>query len=320
VGLVQVGQSLHTLDDTAARVRILLVAGLFIAINLAALIGYALAGRALAPVTQMAATAQQIAGAQDLAQRIALRGDRDELDVLASALNAMLRRLQTAFLSQQQFVADSSHELRTPLTIIRGNLDLLARATTAEERRQSLDAIQRETSRMAAIVDDLLLLAQLEAPPPARPRIVDLDAVLTDAYRTLLPLDTGRTLSLGTVDALQVMGDADQLKRLVLNLARNALTYTPPAGRVEISCTASGAGQAIITVSDTGPGIPPTDLPHIFERFYRVEKAHARESGGTGLGLAIVKAIAEAHGGTVQVRSQLGKGSVFAVTLPLARA
>ncbi len=341
VGLVQVAQSLHSLDSTVNQVRLLLAAGIALALILATLMGWLLADRALRPVAQIGQTAQRIVTAQDLSQRIAFRGVRDEIGLLADTFNAMLGRLDQAFRGQQQFVADSSHELRTPLTVILGNLDLLQRGSDPESQAESLDAIRREATRMRAIVNDLLLLAQLDTPRPVQHPLVDLDALVVDVYRTLQPMAADRTLALGTIAPVQVRGDADDLKRMVLNLAENALKYTPAEGRVVLSCTvqesrdgqpdAATAGDgprrrpgsprstwATVSVADTGPGIAPEHLPHLFERFYRVDRARSRQVGGTGLGLAIVKGIAEAHGGCATVVSQEGKGSTFTVWLPVA--
>jgi two-component system OmpR family sensor kinase len=327
VGLVQVGQSLHTLDDITQQVRLLLATGLILAVSLAGLMGWLVASSALRPVGAMATAARGILTAQNLSTRIPAGDPRDELGMVAGAFNAMLARLQESFQNQQQFVADSSHELRTPLTIIRGNADLLQRGEAVPDQAGSLEAIQRETERMAAIIDDLLLLAQLDAPPSAQRQLVDMDAILADVYHTLQPLAAAHVLCLGAVEPLQVLGDADQLRRMTLNLAENALKYTPPGSRVVLSCQTStatpqaGAGPrdyAALSVSDNGPGIPPEHLPHIFERFYRVDKARSREAGGTGLGLAIVKGIAEAHDGWVTVDSLPSAGTVFAVWLPLA--
>jgi two-component system OmpR family sensor kinase len=287
VGLVQVGQSLHTLDDTTQQVRLLLAVGLILAVALAGLMGWLAAGRALRPVGDMATAARGILTAQNLSQRIPPGDPRDELGMVAGAFNAMLARLQESFQNQQQFVADSSHELRTPLTIIRGNADLLQRTAGDPAQAESLDAIRRETERMAAIIDDLLLLAQLDAPPAAQRRLVDLDAVLADVYHTLQPVAAERVLSLGEVEPLQVLGDADPKR------------------------------YAALSVSDDGPGIPPEHLPHLFERFYRVDKARSRAAGGTGLGLALAGGIAEAHDGWVTVDSRTGEGTVFTVWLPL---
>jgi two-component system OmpR family sensor kinase len=327
LGLVQVGQSLHTLDDITQQVRLLLVTGLLLSAALAGGMGWLVAGSALRPVSAMATAARGILTAQDLSQRIPAGHPKDELGMVAGAFNAMLVRLQDSFRNQRQFIADSSHELRTPLTIIRGNADLLQRSPDDPARAESLQAIRRETERMAAIIDDLLLLAHLDAPPSAQRRAVDLDAILADVFQALKPVAAGHVLCLGEVEPLQVRGDADQLRRMMLNLAENALKYTPAGSQVTLSCrTSAGSpptsegphGYAALSVSDNGPGIPAEHLQRLFERFYRVDKTRSREAGGTGLGLAIVKGIAEAHDGFVSVETRTGAGTVFTVTLPLA--
>jgi signal transduction histidine kinase len=303
--------------------------------------GWLVADRALRPVAQIAQTAQRIVTAQDLSQRIAFRGVRDEIGLLADTFNAMLGRLERAFRGQQQFVADSSHELRTPLTVILGNLDLLQRGRDPASQAESMNAIRSEATRMRAIVNDLLLLAQLDTPRPVHYPLVDLDALVVEVFRTLKPTAADRSLTLGEIEPVQIRGDADDLKRMVLNLVENALKYTPADGRVVIQSRLQqprdgqpgtepvGDGPryppvdpastfATVSVTDTGPGIAPEHLPHLFERFYRVDKARSRQVGGTGLGLAIVRGIAEAHGGWATVETQVGKGSTFTVWLPIA--
>jgi two-component system OmpR family sensor kinase len=342
LGLVQVGQSLHTVDSTANEVRLLLAAGIILSLAIAILMGWLLADRALRPVAQIAQTAQRIVTAQDLSQRIAFRGVRDEIGLLADTFNAMLARLDKAFRSQQQFVADSSHELRTPLTIILGNLDLLKRGGDPANQSESMGVIRSEAVRMRAIVNDLLLLAQLDAPPPVQHPLVDLDSLVVEVCQTLRPLAVDRTLTLGEIEPAQIRGDADDLKRMILNLVENALKYSSAGARVVVQCTVqaknnrepgTAAGSdgsqfppgnpapayAAVSVTDSGPGIAPEHLPHLFDRFYRVDRARSRQVGGTGLGLAIVKGTAEAHGGWVTVDSQVGKGTTFTVWLPVSR-
>ena len=342
LGLVQVGQSMHTVDSTANAVRLLLAAGIIFSLAIVILMGWLLADRALRPVAQIARTAQRIVTAQDLSQRIAFRGVRDEIGLLADTFNAMLVRLEKAFRSQQQFVADSSHELRTPLTIILGNLDLLKHGGDPANQSESMSAIRSEATRMRAIVNDLLLLAQLDAPPPVQHALVDLDALVLEVCQTLRPLAVDLTLTLGEIDPVQIRGDADDLKRMILNLVENALKYSSAGARVVVQCTLQAKnnrepGTAVgsdgpqfppgnpapayttVSVTDSGPGIAPEHLPHLFDRFYRVDKARSRQVGGTGLGLAIVKGTAEAHGGWVTVDSQVGKGTTFTVWLPVSR-
>lgn len=343
VGLVQVGQSLHALDGTANQVRLLLAAGVILSLAIAAVMGWLLAHRALRPVAQIAQTAQRIVTAQDLSQRIAFRGVKDEIGLLADTFNAMLGRLDKAFRSQQQFVADSSHELRTPLTVILGNLDLLQHVGDPAGQAESMGAIRREATRMRAIVNDLLLLAQLDAPHPAHYPLVDLDGLVMEVYQTLRPLAVDRSLTLGEIAAVQIRGDADDLKRMILNLVENAIKYTPAGGRVVLQCTlqepkdgrgpVEGMGDAppfsgrprtspyaTVSVMDSGPGIAPEHLPHLFERFYQVDKARRGGEGrGSGLGLVISREIVQAHGGRLEALSVPGRGSRFTVTLPAGR-
>jgi signal transduction histidine kinase len=207
--------------------------------------------------------------------------------------------------------------LRSPLTAIRGNLDLLRRGALddAEARAETLAAIESESVRMQRLVQDLLLLAQADAGVPIEKRVVELDTVLLDVFRQAR-LNAGNVkVSLGNEDQVQVIGDADRLKQLFLNLMDNASKYTPSGGTVTLSFAREG-DWVRVAITDTGIGIPAQDLPRIFDRFYRVDKARAREKGDTGLGLAICKWIVDAHGGRIGVQSEVGKGSTFTVWLP----
>jgi len=228
----------------------------------------------------------------------------------------MLDRLESLFRAQQRFIADISHELRSPLTTIRGNVDLLRRMNCVD--KPSLDAIQSETERMTRMVSDLLLLAQADAGLPIRRERVELDTLILEVYRQVRPAVGDIELVIGEEDQATILGDPDRIKQLMLNLVDNAIKYTPKGGRVTLGLRRA-QGQAVLTVSDTGIGIPPEDLPHIFERFYRVDKARSRAAGGVGLGLSIVKWIVQAHGGRIDVHSEPGQGTTFTVWLPLAQ-
>jgi signal transduction histidine kinase len=231
----------------------------------------------------------------------------------------MLGRIEELFRAQQRFVADVSHELRSPLTAIRGNLDLLRRGAieNRDERDTALAAIESESARMQRLVQDLLLLAQADAGITIQKNLVELDTLLLDVYRQARLTAGGNKVSLGSEDQAQVLGDADRLKQLFINLVDNAIKYTPNGGEVKLSLERD-AQWVRVAIADAGVGIPAQDLPKIFDRFYRVDKARARDKGGTGLGLAICKWIAEAHGGRIEVQSQVGKGSTFTVWLPVA--
>jgi two-component system OmpR family sensor kinase len=299
---------------------LVLVGGGVAAVVLAAVVGWMSAHRALKPLDTITQTALQISRADDLSRRIPLEGvAHDEVGRLAQAFNDTLERLERLFNTQRRFLADVSHELRTPLTTIRGNVDLLRRMGGADA--VSLDAIQSETERMSRLVGDLLLLAQSDAGTlPLAREPVELDTLLLEVYREAQVLAGGVSLSIGEIDQARVLGDRDRLKQLMLNLVSNALKFTPEGGRVSMGLSLAAGGWARVVVSDTGVGIPPEELPHVFERFYRVDKARTRSEGGAGLGLAIAQRIAQVHGGRIEAASDgaTGLGSTFSVWLPLA--
>ncbi len=318
LGAVQVGQNLADLDASLAAIRstILLVSAA--ALALAGLGGAILARFALRPIKAITDIAHQITATQDLGRRIPIAVPNDELGRLSSTINDMLARLETSFEAQQRLVADVSHDLRTPLTTIRGNLDLLKRGVVDDGamRADALRAIGDETERMSQLVSDLLLLAQADAGMTLQRQPVEMDTLLLEVYRQAQVMALPHTVAvkLGGEDQALVAGDVDRLRQLLLNLLDNALTYTPPGGRVILNLHRSD-GWVRIQVTDSGIGIAPEDLPHIFERFYRADRSRARR-GGSGLGLSIALWIAQAHGGRIDVSSELGRGSTFTVWLP----
>ncbi|MBM3128733.1 MAG: HAMP domain-containing protein [Chloroflexi bacterium] len=317
---IVVAESLQGANDTLRRLAFLLIAGIAAGLLFAFGIGAVLAYHALAPIDRITQTAHTIARANDLTRRIEAKATRDEVGRLAATFNAMLGRIEELFRAQQRFVADVSHELRSPLTAIRGNLDLLRRGALddPEARQETLAAIEAESARMQRLVQDLLLLAQADAGVPIEKRVVELDTLLLDVFRQAR-LNAGNVkVSLGSEDQVQVIGDADRLKQLFLNLMDNAIKYTPSGGAVTLSFAREN-DWVRVAVADTGVGIPAQDLPKIFDRFYRVDKARSREKGGTGLGLAICKWIVDAHNGRIEAQSEVGKGSVFTVWLPVSR-
>jgi signal transduction histidine kinase len=267
------------------------------------------------PLEDMATAARQITRADDLSRRVPYANRPDEIGDLARAFNQTLERLERLFRTQQRLLADVSHELRTPLTTIRGNLDLMRHMGNSDP--ESLGAIQVEIERMTRLVGDLLLLARADSGGlPLERKFVELDNVLFDVYRQVRILDPPIEIELAAVDQVTVLGDPDRLKQLFLNLVENAVKYTPPPGSVSLSLSKKG-DWAFFQVTDTGVGIPSENLPHIFDRFYRVDKSRARAQGGSGLGLSIAKWIAQAHGGTIRVSSEVGEGTTFTVTLPV---
>jgi signal transduction histidine kinase len=240
----------------------------------------------------------------------------DEIGRLASTFNLMVERLESAIDVQRRFVADTAHELRTPLSTILGNVDLLVRyGDNPRRRRSSLTSIKREGERTSRLAADLLLLAQADAGQNLELRPLELDEILVEVYEQVQGLTDGVFVLMGQCDPTFVMGDRDRLKQMLLNLVDNALKHTDHGGRVTLSLR-TGGGMADLAVTDTGSGIPKKDLPHIFERFYRVQDRTHRGKRSTGLGLAIVKWIAEEHGGNVTVESRVGEGSTFVVSIP----
>jgi two-component system OmpR family sensor kinase len=312
-----VAMPLGPLDSDLFRLKALLVAVVLGTTALCAGIGWFLAAKAMQPVDRMTKAAHEIGGAAELTQRVPVPKERDEIGRLALTFNQMLGRLQQAFEAQRQFLADASHELRSPLTAVRANVEALRRGTDTEpaERDETLRIVEREVDRMGRLVDDLLTLARADAgQEPGRARL-SLDALLLEVYHQQRPLAGRVRLSLGEFEPVEIDGDADRLKQLLLNLVDNALRHTPAGGTVTLDLI-HGEREAIIRVRDTGPGISAEHLPRIFERFYRIDSARSREMGGTGLGLAISQEIAEAHGGRIEVESTVGVGTTFTVVLP----
>ena len=317
IGYVEAVSPLGRIDTGIATLRLMLLGLGVLGLAVALLVGLAVAGQALQPVTQMVHTAQAITGSHDLSRRIPEPGQRDELGTLAATFNIMLASIEQAYYAQQRFVADASHELRAPLTAIQANLELVRRRPDlpAAERIEALDEAAHEADRLTRLVADLLALARADAGVALRRDVVDLDAVILDSFHTARALAHDRTLKLDTFVPAQTCGDEDRLRQLVLILLDNALKYTPPGGAVTLGLQQVGESVEI-SVRDTGVGIAPADLPHVFERFYRADPARGRDAGGTGLGLAIAKWIVEQHQGTIGIESIPGQGTQVAVRLP----
>jgi heavy metal sensor kinase len=300
------------------RIKLTLVLTGMGAVTFSLLVGVIIINNLLRPLDNVTALALQITRADDLSRRLPDTGRRDELGTLTMVMNQTLERLERLFRAQQRFLADVSHELRTPLTTIRGNVDLMHRMNSADPTM--LDIIRDEVQRMSRLVGDLMLLARADSGGlPIHRTAVALDTVLLDVYRQARHLAPEAEIVLQDVDQVSVLGDADRLKQLILNLVDNAVKYTPAGGRVTMSL-AQVDGRAEIQIADSGIGIPESDLPLIFERFYRVDKSRSRAQGGSGLGLSIAKWIAQAHSGDIRVTSQVGQGSVFTVVLPVMNA
>lgn len=278
-----------------------------------------LARNVLTPVERLSATAETVS-ASALRTRLSLDAPYAEFHRLTQAFNAMMDRLQAVFEAQRRFVDHAAHDMQTPLTVLQGNLELaLQKARTAEEYRDALLSNLKQVERLITLTRSLLTLARFAGDrPPVQLGPLALEPLVRELVNdlTVVAEDHRIHLALRTEPTPPVLGDAERLKQLLINLLDNALRYTEPGGRVTVRLQA-GSDRVSIAVEDTGQGIEPEHLPHLFERFYRTDRARARDSGGTGLGLPIVKEIAEAHGGTVQVESRIGKGSVFTVLLPI---
>jgi len=324
VGAVQVAQSLTDVDQTLHQVLTLLIAGTLGGVVAAGGVGLLLAWLALRPINRITLAAARIARAHDLDQRLPAPKTDDEIGRLVNTFNAMLERLDQLFQAQQRLGADVSHELRTPLTTIRGNVDWLRKggADDPAGRAAALDAIDGDADRMNRLVADLLLMAQADAGMQLEKEPLELDTLVLQVYRQARAMAAARfpgatdgervTIRLGHEDQAMVEGDPDRLRQLLLNLVDNALKYTPPGGSITLSLFRDGS-RVRVSVEDTGPGIPPDVLPHIFERFYRAPRQGRK---GVGLGLAIARWIAEAHDGQLAAESTLGQGTTFTLWLP----
>ena len=284
--------------------------------------GFILVGRALAPVVQIARSAEQIS-LRNLNERLPLTHTGDELEHLSLALNRMIVRLGEALEQNRRFLADASHELRTPLAALRGELEsVVEQARALPEFSDRAGSALEEVDRLAKIVDALFAISRIDAGETQQERArFDLAplAASTTEQMSLLAEDKGVSVACNVQGNVSVEGDRSRIKQVVVNLLDNAIKYTPSGGSINLNVTARDS-KAVIEVADTGIGIPAGALPHIFERFFRVDKARSRDAGGAGLGLAIVKSICAAHGGEVEVESAEGRGSRFKVELPLAPA
>jgi signal transduction histidine kinase len=296
-------------DEIAAVITTgLVVAGVILA--LAAVVGWAVAGRILRPIREVTETARAITET-DLARRIDVEGD-DEIAELASTFNAMLDRLQTAFATQRSFVDDAGHELRTPITIVRGHLELLG--DDPGERRETVALVTDELDRMSRIVDDLLVLAQAEQPDFLRPEPVDLEPFTVELFAKLRTV-ADRRWELAAAAEATLVADPQRLTQAVMNLIANAVEHTGEGDTISLGSAAVPGDEVRLWVADTGPGIAEHEQAAIFERFARGGDRR-RRSEGAGLGLAIVRAIAEAHHGRVELDSRPGDGARFTLRLP----
>jgi len=324
-GVVQVASSLEGVEEALDKLALILFIAVPAVLLFASAGGLFLANKALKPVDQITQIARRI-GSGDLSQRIRIKRGNDELGRLASTFNEMIAKVDESFRQVKRFTADASHELKTPLTILRGEVEVgLKRERALKEYKRILISNLEEITRMSRIVEDLLTLSRADMGELKMEREkVELSSLAREVWEDLQIMAHQRKVELTFIGDghAPVDGDPLFLRQLILNLAENGLKYTRPGGEVSMKVESDrDNGVARIFVADTGVGIAPKDLKRIFDRFFRTDKARSRDTsrdtGGTGLGLSICQWIARAHKGEIAVKSKVGKGSTFTVTLPL---
>lgn len=316
---ILVGYPLAELSDLLENLYFIFLVLIPIALAFSAFGGFYLAKKSLRPVDEITTRARRIT-AENLDQTIPARDVDDEIGRLITTMNNMIQRLHASFAQVRQFSADASHELRTPLTIMRGEIELALRSTkTPEEYRRVLASSLEEILRMTSIIENLLMLAKADQ-GLYEPHFteVNVEALVQELYDDCEILAEPKQIRV-TLERnlpIKLVGDRVRLRQLFLNLIDNAIKYTPEGGCVKLAVDRQN-GMALLRVQDTGIGIPPEEIPKVFDRFYRVDKARSRDLGGTGLGLSIAKWIAELHRGTITVQSEVDRGSTFTVHLPI---
>jgi heavy metal sensor kinase len=309
---------LDEVDHELNELQTVLLMAVPIVLLLSGGLGYILARKALAPMERLRRSTQEIT-ADRLDRRLPITHPKDELGQLTQTINAMIARLERSFAEIRCFTADASHELRTPLTAIRTEAEVaLRQPINPAECQQLLGSILEECERLTRLTDQLLTLSREDSgsSPPVRDP-VDLGALVEGIVETMRPLAEGKGLHLETCFQchVTVRGEDTRLGEVFYNLLDNAIKYTPPGGRIEVDVKQQ-SGEAIVMVRDSGIGIPREHLPHVFNRFYRVDKSRSREQGSTGLGLSIAKTIVSAHGGRIELTSAPGQGTCCMVTIP----
>lgn len=316
--LVQVGMSLENMYKTRSRFLLIIAAVLPLALILAGGGGWLLARRALLPVDKMTQTARKISG-EDLDQRLQETGNGDELDRLAKTLNSMLDRFHDSIEQMRQFSADASHELQTPLTILKGEMEVaLRQQRSPEEYQKILGSGLEEIDRINLLVEGLLLLARADSGVlrlDMQP--IDLENFVSDILQQMKPIAESHSvyLAMEATESVTMYGDCEHLRRLLFNLVSNAIKYSYTGGRITVEIL-SRSGWAVLNVVDEGRGISVDEQKQIFNRFYRATKTRSRDREGVGLGLSIAASIVKAHGGRIEVASNLNRGSTFSVHLP----
>ena len=321
-GAIFAGANTRSAELRLEQLLLTILIAFFVGVVPAILVGGWIAGRALEPVDRMITEVREITDGRSLHRRVAVPMERDELGRLAETLNQMMTRLERSFAALRRFTADASHELKTPLTVVRAGVErAITRPGMPQEALAPLEETLQEVNRMTELLNSLLTLARAdEGRADLHLEPVDLREIIEEAGETgeLLAEHAGVGIEIRLPPQPVVLAvDRSRVRQLALNLIENAVKYTPRGGQVSVEL-AGNDGRVVFTVADTGIGIAPGDLPHVFDRFWRADSARTRtsERAGTGLGLAICKWIAEAHGGTIEVQSRPGRGTTFTVGLP----
>ncbi len=324
INLIQVGTSLEAVRETLRNLRVFLLTAVPSVLVLATLFARFLAQRALKPISKIIQTARDIGQGQELSQRIPVSKVKDELGQLALTFNEMMDRLENSFAQTRQFSSDASHELRTPLTILQGQNELvLSKPRDPKEYQEVIASNLEEINYMSKVLEDLFVLSKSdENQILLNCKPMDLRELVEEALKHAEVLAGDKDISLVTafLESVEINGDKVRLRQMTWNILGNGIKYTQPGGELKVSLQEE-AGFALLSIQDTGIGISAKDLPFIFNRFYRVDKARSRDEGGSGLGLSICKHIAEAHKGSIEVESKPSIGTRFKIRIPItARA
>ncbi|WP_289137942.1 cell wall metabolism sensor histidine kinase WalK [uncultured Brevibacillus sp.] len=323
-GVVQVSSPIGSLRQVLVPQLVIFFSASSLALIIGLLTFLPVLRRTLNPLSHIEVTIERI-NAGNLDERLPVNQGQMEVDRLSNTFNGMLERLEASFRTEQEakermrrFIADASHELRTPLTSIHGFLEVLLRgaSTNPEQLNKALKSMYGEAERLNKLVQDLLYLAKMDREPIVHMQEGKLDTVVNGMEPQLLVLAGERNVHLSITADVSIKFNSDAIRQVILNLFQNAVQFTDPKkGMIELTLRSCPDGTEL-TIQDNGIGISPDHIPHLFERFYRIESSRTRKSGGAGLGLAITKSIVDMHGGTIHVQSNLGEGTLFRVWLP----
>lgn len=322
IAWIQAAQSVSPINETLQDLQEQVLFGIPVILIFAGIGGYFLADRALRPIKQITNTAQQIT-AKDLSRRLEYKGAKDEIGDLAETFDQMIGRLQSSFDRERRFTGDAAHELRTPLTILKGQIDVtLSRPRNSAEYEKKLQELSVQVDRLIRLSNALLFLSRSDQNQISfERRRMNLRELLEVLIEQIQPLADEKKIQVITnfQDELHAYGDNDHLIRLYMNLFENALKYTPSGGQITVTGT-NDSDTLTIAIHNTGSGISQEHLPHLFERFYRVDSDRSSQTGGSGLGLAIAQDIARLHGGEIIAQSEAGEGVTISLRLPAANS